>query len=129
MEDASRPLGLLAIAPQSQLSQLRSYAAHLFLYGVLASLVLANVWGWKSDYRLRWALAAIVFAAVYGILDEYHQSFVLGRFSSGVDVIVNTVGAVVAALGLWLITIKWRGACRSRFDDFLHRKVTPKPAP
>ena len=46
--EVSRPLETPAIA---WLGMLRSYAAHVVLYGILASLVQASLWGWKPDYR------------------------------------------------------------------------------
>ncbi len=61
------------------LGELRDYAAHLLLYGVLASLIQASLWGWISGYRLQWALIAASVASLYGVSDEYHQSFVIGR--------------------------------------------------
>ena len=45
-------------------------------------------------------VAIIVLAAV---LDEYHQSFVAGRTSSGVDVVIDSIG------GLSFIIIKSHG--------------------
>ena len=104
--EASRPLESPAI---SWLGVLRSYAAHVVLYGVLASLAQASLWGWKPDYRLRWALAAAAFAAIYGISDEYHQTLVFGRTGSIIDVIVNALGAITAAASLWLGVTWWRG--------------------
>lgn len=76
--EVSQPLELPVI---SWLGVLRSYAAHIVLYGVLASLAQASLWAGKPDYRIRWALAAAAFSALYGISDEYHQSLV-GRSGS-----------------------------------------------
>jgi len=104
--EVSRPLESPAI---SWLGVLRSYVAHIVMYGVLASLAQASLWGWKPDYRLRWALAAAAFATLYGISDEFHQSLVLGRSSSIVDVIVNSLAAITAAATLWLVAAWWRG--------------------
>ena len=97
----------------SWLGVLRSYAAHIVLYGVLASLAQASLWGWKSDHRFRWVLAATAFSALYGISDEYHQSLV-GRSGSIADVIVNAFGATGAAAGLWLIRLWWRSQVEER---------------
>ena len=97
--EVSQPLESPVI---SWLGVLRSYAAHIVLYGVLASLAQASLWAWKPDYRIRWALAAAAFSALYGISDEYHQSLV-GRSGSIADVIVNVFGATVAVAGLWLV--------------------------
>ena len=97
--EASQPLESPVI---SWLGVLRSYAAHIVLYGVLAALAQASIWGWKPDYRFRWVLAATIFAAVYGISDEYHQSLV-GLSGSIADAAVNTIGASGAATSLWMI--------------------------
>jgi len=99
-EEASRPI--------EWLGRLGSYAAHFVLYGILACLTQASLWGLKSDYRLRWALAAAAFATLYGLTDEYHQSFVSGRSSSIVDGVVNGLGAITAAANLWLVVTWWR---------------------
>ena len=93
----------------SWLGVLRSYAAHIVLYGVLASLAQATLWGWKSDFRFRWVLAAAAFSTLYGISDEYHQSLVDGRSASVVDVLVNALGALAASVSLWLAATWWRG--------------------
>ena len=105
---------------------LRSYAAHVVLYGILASLVQASLWGWKPDYRLRWTLAAAAFAGLYGISDEYHQSLVFGRSGSVVDVVVNVLGVITAASGLWLGITWWRGHAGRAIE---RRNVTGPTAP
>jgi VanZ family protein len=72
-----------------------SIVAHLFLYSVLATLLLV---AFERDGRAtRTArLAAICGAVLYGISDEFHQSFVPGRDSSLFDVGINTIGAILA---------------------------------
>ena len=117
--EASQPLESPVV---SWLGVLRSYAAHIFLYGILASLAQASLWGWKSDYRFRWVLAATIFAAVYGISDEYHQSLV-GRSGSIADAAVNTIGASGAATSLWLIRL-WLQSQTRRIKHLL-----PHPRP
>ena len=107
--EASRPLESPAF---SWMGVLRSYMAHLVLYGVLASLAMASVWGWRSAgavCRVRWAMVAATFATLYGVSDEYHQSLVLGRSGSLADVLVNAFAAMGAAVGLCLTARWWRG--------------------
>jgi len=108
-EDAGRPLESPVV---SWLGVLRSYAAHLALYGVLASLVMGTIRSWSpsASYQLRWMLAVAAFATLYGVSDEYHQSLVPGRYASPLDMLVNGVGAATAALGVWLLawTVRWR---------------------
>ena len=85
----------------------QSIVGHLILYGVCAGLMQGSLWSWVSGFRLRWTLVAIVGATAYGISDEFHQSFVAGRHATVEDVLVNTIGATVAAAGLWLIANRW----------------------
>jgi VanZ family protein len=39
----------------------------------------------------------VVFAAVYGISDEFHQTFVPGRTACGFDVFIDTIGGFTGA--------------------------------
>jgi hypothetical protein len=45
-------------------------------------------------------LAALLISVGYAVTDEYHQSFVEGRNGTVVDVVIDSLGAVAAAL--WL---------------------------
>ncbi len=76
-------------------SSLLPIGAHLVLYGVLATLLLL---AFERDGRATRStrLAAIAGAVLYGISDEFHQSFVPGRNAGIFDIVVNTVGAVIA---------------------------------
>lgn len=47
-------------------------------------------------------LGAFIFAVVYGILDEYHQTFVPGRVSDFYDVLADTGGALLYVGISWL---------------------------
>jgi hypothetical protein len=49
---------------------------------------------------------AFTFALVFGVFDEWHQSFVPGRYASLTDVMLNIMGIT---LGIWL------AACASRY--------------
>lgn len=70
-------------------------SGHVFEYAVLA------FWVWYAlDFRkdLRWLVWLI--AILYAATDEYHQSFVRGRFPSVWDVIVfDHAGALIC---LWI---------------------------
>ena len=54
----------------------------------------------RFDKRGWWL--SLLLAALYAITDEFHQSFVPGRHSSWVDVLVFDGGGEVIALGLTL---------------------------
>ena len=106
--EVSRPLESDAVA---WLGELRSYAAHIVLYAVLAALIQTAFWGWNSGFRVRWVIAAAVVASLFGISDEYHQSFVDGRSATVIDVLVNCIAATAAAALLWRLAA---GMARSR---------------
>jgi len=76
---------------------------------VPAYAALAWSWCWALDAWLRVpfarAIAACAIASAYGVFDEWHQSFVPGRYASLTDVILNVAGAV---LGIWLAA--WIGS-------------------
>ncbi len=69
---------------------------HFLLYAVLGSLyllALPRTWrGWAA------VAAAVALASAYGATDEFHQSFVPGRMPDIADWLVDTGGALVAAL-------------------------------
>jgi len=43
-------------------------------------------------------IIGVLLAIIYGIMDEFHQSFIPGRFSSHKDIIVNSFGIILTAL-------------------------------
>jgi VanZ family protein len=76
-----------------------SIAAHLAMYGTLAFLILFAI---SREQRPTQAtqVMAVVLACLYGLSDEYHQSFVAGRDASLFDVLVDTLGASITVT-LW----------------------------
>ena len=82
---------------------LLSIGGHLVVYFVLMSLlVLALRLG--SDAPQKWAYAlSFLLVALYGLSDEYHQSFVPGRTATIVDWIVDLIGAGIA----WIVLLRW----------------------
>lgn len=73
-----------------------------FIMGVLA---------WRSFRHLLnrsiiLALLSITFCSLYGISDEWHQSFVAGRFSDIADWLADTGGAALAVFLLYKQSVK-----------------------
>jgi VanZ family protein len=68
---------------------------HIIGYAILAFLY------WRAfDFKEKKVWAAWLFAILYAITDEFHQSFVPGRFSSVWDVLIfDNLGALIS---LWL---------------------------
>lgn len=56
---------------------------------------------WWQRYRGLVAGSVVLFCLLYGVSDEFHQSFVPGRSVSGVDVVADVVGGIVALLVFW----------------------------
>jgi VanZ family protein len=48
--------------------------------------------------RVRALVAALLIAVAYAATDEFHQRFVTGRHSTWVDVLIDSMGAGLAAL-------------------------------
>ncbi len=70
---------------------------HMLGYALLA---VSYAWGMEEKFAPRRVLSlAWGFAVFYAMTDEIHQHFVAGRHASGVDVLIDAVGA---ALGLWV---------------------------
>ena len=71
--------------------------AHMIVYGVLAATILYGL-----EVLLKKARTSVLFLVtvticiLYGIGDEFHQSFIPGRFASTADLVADTLGAVTA---------------------------------
>jgi VanZ family protein len=68
---------------------------HLPAYGLLA-------WLWFRGLNRHFALGSSLVVGVgltagFGLIDEWHQAFVPGRFPSATDVVADALGAGVAA--------------------------------
>ena len=77
--------------------------AHFAAFGLLATLVCRVGEGWRAAVR------ALVIVAIYAASDEWHQSFVPGRYSDVGDWIADTAGAAVAvtAYAGWTWYRRW----------------------
>jgi len=78
--------------------------AHLLIYATLAASVLYAIhekMAGKNSMAVSMVVVTVCF--LYGIGDEFHQSFIPGRFPSVADLLADTLGAVVvcAAWFLW----------------------------
>lgn len=67
---------------------------HFFLYAVLGMLLYLAL---PRDKRIRTLLIAASLASLYGVTDEFHQSFVPGRTPDILDWLVDTCAATLAA--------------------------------
>ena len=70
---------------------------HLPVYGGLAFLWFLTLRHWVAESGYRYLLA-LLFTLGYGFLDEWHQTFVPGRFGTLTDVGFDVMGAVIGLL-------------------------------
>ena len=64
---------------------------HFAVYGLLATLVCRLGRGWRSAV---WSLLVV---SVFGVTDEWHQSFVPGRLAEVADWVADTVAVTLYA--------------------------------
>ena len=72
-------------------------SGHSIGYAILGALLLRALAGGRwSGVTWGRSLAAIVLCTLYGVSDEFHQSFVPGRTPDRADVLADCVGAAIA---------------------------------
>ena len=76
--------------------------AHLTEYFIFSIFLMHGLRGKDRGWKLRLAIWAVVIVGGYAALDEFHQSFVPSRGPSVWDVLLDTTGAAVAQIALWL---------------------------
>ena len=76
---------------------------HVIAYSILAGTFLYGLQPFTHNFNRSVfnAFVVVLFCIFYGISDEYHQSFIPGRFPSFWDVLADGLGAVLV-VGLWL---------------------------
>jgi VanZ family protein len=87
---------------------------HTVGYAVLGVLALRAFHGGFSRLRLEPTLYAAAAVILWGISDEFHQSFVPGRDASPWDVVADVVGFVIAVSLYATLTLRSARAERSR---------------
>lgn len=79
-----------------------SWVAHFVEFGALA---VAFYWGLRRQWpdEARALLYAWLATVLYGVTDEWHQSFVPGRYPDVRDILTDAAGAAVALLVVWVV--------------------------
>jgi len=87
--------------------------AHTAIYGLLGLLLcraLNTLDGWRArPFRL--LAAATALTALYGLSDEWHQSFVPDRYAEAADVLADLLGGL---LGSEVCLLVWKIDARRR---------------
>jgi VanZ family protein len=90
-----------------QVFPFRDKGVHATEYAVLAFLFAhACVRTWDDRPRVRVAFVAVMLTVLWGFLDEMHQAFVPGRSADVLDLLADSIGAVLGvsarfALGIF----------------------------
>ena len=109
-QDQIGPGGTFRVEPMSSLGRaIPSLQVHLIMYAVLASLVQAALHSFNNSASriLPWVFVSAAFAILYGVSDEFHQSFVDGRTASAMDVFWDGLGAVATVVILGYLMYIW----------------------
>jgi len=80
-------------------SRVPDWISHGGVYLALGCLLCRAIAGGLLPLQLPGAVLAVALATLYGVSDEYHQSFVPGRDSSWGDVAKDLAGATIGAIG------------------------------
>ena len=80
-------------------------SAHIVEYGFLTVLLYRAFRGYGVGSKNA-AIYSIFISLLYGVTDEFHQSFTPGREPRVRDVVFDTIGALLAIYSLWNILPK-----------------------
>ena len=79
---------------------------HIPLYGVLAYLWL-NSFNKHGTVIAKNIFITLLITILYSILDEFHQTFVPGRYGSILDILFNIIGITCGTVFFFLLQSKW----------------------
>ena len=74
---------------------------HIIEYAILTTFVYRAMKGSGLD-RKKAGIYSILFTILYGITDEFHQSFTQGRESKARDVVFDTIGGLLSIYIIWI---------------------------
>ncbi len=90
------------------------YVAHALSYAVLGALLVRALGGGPLGSMTQSLIVpAALIGALYGLSDEFHQSFVPGRMASAGDLAADAIGSLAgavaaAATGAFVRRMGWR---------------------
>ncbi len=90
-------IGTLPSLDRGLLDRMLHWLGHLSEYAILAVLLLRAL---KNDQPLGWrqVLITLMVAAIYGLSDEWHQTFVKGRSGELWTIGLDTIGALIGVV-------------------------------
>lgn len=70
-------------------------AAHLTEYAILTFLFYRAIKGSFNPVSFYLVFWPSLLTVLYAVSDEFHQSFVLGRTASGLDLLIDSIGIII----------------------------------
>ena len=102
---------------------------HASVYLVLAFfiMILLNI---ITEHKYYWLtiLIALVLCVVFAITDEYHQTYVAGRTGQTMDVIIDSIGAIVGLIFYTTYHIVYKNGYRNALKEIEEDENTNKEA-
>ena len=77
-------------------------SSHAVEYFILGFLIL-NLFFQMGKYQFTFGMLSILISFLYACTDEYHQTFVIGRTGQFIDVIIDTIGAILGCIIFYLV--------------------------
>lgn len=87
---------------------------HLAIYGLLAITVLWFHCPVGQEDLVKVALKTVLFCLLYGVSDEFHQSYIPQRSVSGLDLLADLTGAILVC-AIWLSSRRLRVSMESGY--------------
>jgi VanZ family protein len=105
----SQILSLFRLHPSPETLHLLNFLvrklAHMTEYAIFAQLLYVGLLGADDlEWRPRTALWSALIAGAYSLTDEFHQSFVPNRTASLADCALDTTGAILGLLVVFIVT-------------------------
>ena len=97
------------------LHELVRKSAHVGEYFVFGALLYRAIRTPAEGWRWSWAFLALLIAALYASSDEMHQIIVPSRGASVWDALLDTSGATLAQMTVWLLHRREGPAGNTRF--------------
>ncbi len=94
----------ISIETMEQINLIIRKTAHFCEYALLAASFALHFILWKQKGK-RLFIAPVILASLYAATDEFHQTFVPGRSGQWKDVFLDTSGAVIGSLIIFLIVV------------------------
>lgn len=76
--------------------------AHASIYFVLSIFVMSFIFIIKKENKFRYYLIGIFICFLYACTDEFHQLYVPGRTGRFTDAIIDTLGASMGCIAMWI---------------------------